>query len=69
MAYGEQRNPQIVRAMLRWTNFNMLAHYANGDKSDKLEAQGVFLDKMVKSGVNRGLVTIEHKRRGQGTCV
>ena len=29
-------NPQIVRAMLRWTNFNMLAHYAHGFKSDKL---------------------------------
>ena len=27
-------NPQIVRAMLRWTNFNMLAHYAHGFKSD-----------------------------------
>ena len=42
-------NPQIVRAMLRWTNFNMLAHYAHGFKSDKLEAQGAVLDRLVKS--------------------
>jgi hypothetical protein len=69
MAYGERREPQIVRAMLGWTNFNMLAHYAHGFKSDKLEAQGAVLDKLVKSGVNRELVTIEQKRRGQGTCV
>jgi integrase len=48
MANGE--NPQIVRAMLRWTNLNMLAHYAHGFKSDKLEAQGAVLDKLVKSG-------------------
>ena len=67
MANGE--NPQIVRAMLRGTNLNMLAHYAHGFKSDKLEAQGAVLDKLVKSGVNRELVTIEQKRRGQGTCV
>ena len=46
MANGE--NPQIVRAMLRWTNLNMLAHYAHGFKSDKLEAQGAVLDKLVK---------------------
>jgi len=26
-------NPQIVRAMLRWTNLNLLAHYAHGFKS------------------------------------
>jgi integrase len=50
MANGE--NPQIVRAMLRWTNLNMLAHYAHGFKSDKLEAQGAVLDKLVKSGVS-----------------
>jgi hypothetical protein len=38
--------------MLRWTNLNMLAHYAHGFKSDKLEAQG---DKLVKSGVKSGV--------------
>ena len=48
-------NPQIVRAMLRWTNFNMLAHYAHGFKSDKLEAQGAVLDRLVKSGVKSGV--------------
>ena len=53
MANGE--NPQIVRAMLRWTNLNMLAHYANGFKSDKLEAQGAVLDKLVRSGVKSGV--------------
>ena len=55
--------------MLGWTNLNMLDHYTPGFKSDKLEAQGAVLDKLVKSGVNRELVTIEQKRRGQGTCV
>jgi hypothetical protein len=39
-------NPQIVRALLRWTNLNMLAHYAHGFKSDKLEAQGLVLAKL-----------------------
>ena len=34
----------MVRAMLRWTDFNMLAHYAHGFKSDKLEAQGAVLE-------------------------
>jgi hypothetical protein len=52
MANGE--NPQIVRAMLRWTNLNMLAHYAHGFKSDKLEAQGAVLDKLVKIGSEIG---------------
>ena len=47
MANGE--NPQIVRAMLRWTNLNMLAHYTHGFKADKLEAQGTVLDKLVGS--------------------
>jgi integrase len=42
-------NPQMVRAMLRWTNLNMLAHYAHGFKSDKLEAQGAVLDKLVRN--------------------
>ncbi|PYX77683.1 MAG: hypothetical protein DMG72_00670 [Acidobacteria bacterium] len=46
MANGE--NPQIVRAMLRWTNLNMLAHPRF--KADKLEAQGVVLEKLVRSG-------------------
>jgi len=53
LANGE--NPQIVRAMLRWTKLNMLAHYAHGFKSDKLEAQGAVLDKLVKSGVKSGV--------------
>lgn len=48
MANGE--NPQIVRAMLRWTNLNMLAHYTHGFKADKLEAQGTVLKKLVRSG-------------------
>jgi integrase len=47
MANGE--NPQIVRAMLRWTNLNMLAHYAHGFKADKLEAQGAVLKRLVRS--------------------
>jgi integrase len=45
MANGE--NPQIVRAMLRWTNLNMLSHYTHGFKADKLEAQGAVLRNMV----------------------
>jgi integrase len=53
MANGE--NPQIVRAMLRWANLNMLAHYAHGFKSDKLEAQGAVLNKRMKSGVKSGV--------------
>ena len=48
MANGE--NPQIVRAMLRWTNLNMLAHYTHGFKTDKLEAQGAVLKKLLRSG-------------------
>jgi len=47
MANGE--NPQIVRAMLRWTNLNMLAHYTHRFKADKLEAQGTVLEKLVGS--------------------
>jgi hypothetical protein len=46
VANGE--NPQIVRAMLRWTNLNMLAHYTHGFKADKLEAQGAVLRKLVR---------------------
>jgi integrase len=53
MANG--KNPQIVRSMLRWTNLNMLAHYAHGFKSDKLEAQGAVLNKLVRSGVKSGV--------------
>lgn len=48
MANGE--NPQIVRAMLRWTNLNMLAHYTHGFKADKLEAQEAVLKKLVRFG-------------------
>ena len=51
MANGE--NPQIVRAMLRWTNLNMLAHYTHGFKTDKLEAQSAVLKKLVRSGNTR----------------
>jgi integrase len=47
MANGE--NPQIVRAMLRWTNLNMLAHYAHRFKADKLEAQRAVLEKLIRS--------------------
>jgi integrase len=46
MANGE--NPQIVRAMLRWTNLNMLSHYTHGFKADKLEAQGAVLGRLVR---------------------
>ena len=48
MANGE--NPQIVRAMLHWTNLNMLAHYTQGFKADKLEAQETVLKKLVRPG-------------------
>jgi integrase len=48
MANGE--NPQIVRAMLRWTNLDILAHYTHRLKTDKLEAQGAVLKKLVRSG-------------------
>ena len=45
------------RAMLRWTNLNMLVHYTHGFKADKLEAQGAVRcrKKLVRSGntVNR----------------
>ena len=37
-------NPQIVRSMLRWTNLNMLEHYAHGFKDSKVEAQGRVLE-------------------------
>jgi integrase len=43
MANGE--NPRIVRAMLGWTNLNMLAHYTHAFKADKLEGQGAVLKK------------------------
>ena len=33
-------NPQVVRSMLRWTNLNMLAHYAHGFRESRLQAQG-----------------------------
>ena len=48
MANGE--NPQIVRAMLRWTNLNMLSHYTHSFQADKLEAQGAVLKKLARSG-------------------
>jgi len=55
MANGE--NPQIVRAMLRWTNLNMLSQYTHGFKSDKLEAQGAVLEKLVRES-NRELDSV-----------
>jgi integrase len=45
---ANDENPQIVRAMLRWTNLNMLAHYTHGFKTDKLEA-GAVVKKLVRS--------------------
>ena len=68
VAYGERREPPN-RPGFAWTNLDMLAPYAHGFKSGKLEAQGAVLDKLVKSGLNRELVTIEQKGRGQGTCI
>jgi integrase len=53
MANGE--NPQIVRAMLQWANLNMRAYYAHAFKSDKLEAQGAVLNKLMKSGLKSGV--------------
>jgi hypothetical protein len=69
MVYGEWENPQTVRAMPRWTNLNMLAQYAHSFKSDKLEAQGAVLDRLVKSGVKSGLGTSERRFCGSRTCV
>ena len=45
---ANDENPQIVRAMLRWTNLNMLSQYTHGFKSDKLEAQGAVLGKLIR---------------------
>lgn len=69
MANGE--NPQIVRAMLRWTDLNMLAHYTHGFETDKLEAQGTVLRKLVRSDreSNRELETAGKKKHDQGTRV
>jgi len=38
----------MVRAMLRWTNLNMISHYTHGFKGDKLEVQGAVLEKSVR---------------------
>lgn len=46
---ANSENPQIVRAILHWTNLNMPAHYAHGFKADKLEAQGAVLERLVRS--------------------
>lgn len=43
-------NPQIVRAMLRWTNLNMPAHYAPQLSERQAEAQGSVLAKLVPPG-------------------
>jgi integrase len=51
MANGE--NPQVVRAMLRWTSLNMLWHYTHGFSEDKLEAQGAVLEKIVPQRVRQ----------------
>jgi integrase len=51
MANGE--NPQVVRAMLRWTNLNMLAHYAHSFSTEKLAAQGAVLEKLVPERVQK----------------
>ena len=45
---ANDENPQIVRAMLRWTNLNMLSQYTHGFKADKLEAQGAVLERLVR---------------------
>jgi integrase len=51
MANGE--NPQVVRAMLRWTSLNMLWHYSHGFSKEKLEAQGTVLEKLVPERVRQ----------------
>lgn len=51
MANGE--NPQVVRAMLRWTSLNMLWHYSHGFSQQKLEAQGAVLEKLVPERVRQ----------------
>jgi len=51
MANGE--NPQVVRAMLRWTSLNMLWHYSHGFSEEKLEAQGAVLEKIVPERVRQ----------------
>ncbi|HYW39246.1 MAG TPA: tyrosine-type recombinase/integrase [Terriglobales bacterium] len=51
---ANDENPQIVCAMLRWKNLNMLSHYTHGFKADKLEAQGAVLEKLVRES-NREL--------------
>ena len=63
---ANDENPQIVRAMLRWTNLNMLAHYTHGFQTDKLEAQGAVLKKIVRSDreSNRELQTTGKKKLG-----
>ena len=38
---AKDENPQIVRAMLRWTNLNMLGHYTHGFKADKLRLRAL----------------------------
>jgi len=45
---ANDENPQMVRAMLRWTNLNMISHYTHGFKEDKLEVQGAVLEKSVR---------------------
>jgi integrase len=51
MANGE--NPQVVRAMLRWTSLNMLAHYTHSFPNEKLEAQAAVLEKLVPERVRQ----------------
>src|ERR1035437_880348 len=54
---ANDENPQIVPALLRWTNLNMLSHYTHGFKEDKLEAQGAVLEKLVRES-NRELESV-----------
>ncbi len=68
MANGE--NPQVVRAMLRWTSLNMLWHYAHSFPLEKLQAQGAVLEKIVPERVRqRGLVQQTQAARGIGSRV
>ena len=66
MAYRERREPPNRPAPVDEPQSARPLRMASGRASLKPEALSWTL---VKSGVNRELVTIEQKRRGQGTCV
>ena len=38
---ANNENPQIVRAMLRWKNLNMLSHYTHGFKAESLRLRAL----------------------------